>query len=168
LTVWVNLVNYPVAEPIMALFTSKVEYALRAVVDLAARSGYGAIQSREIAVRQGIPESYLDQLLSALRRAGLVRSIRGASGGYTLGRPAHLITVGDVIRAFDGTQLTADSSRAPAGAAPAGDRGTAAAVLGVRRRVQEAIREVIEQTTIRDLVVEKQRLDETQSLMAGI
>ena len=78
----------------MYLFTSKVEYALRAVVDLASRPGNGAIQSREIAARQGIPESYLDQLLSALRRAGLVRSIRGASGGYTLGKPAHLITVG--------------------------------------------------------------------------
>ena len=52
----------------MSLFTSKVEYALRAVVDLATRGGERTIQSREIAQRQGIPESYLDQLLSALRR----------------------------------------------------------------------------------------------------
>jgi Rrf2 family transcriptional regulator, cysteine metabolism repressor len=158
----------------MYLFTSKVEYALRAVVDLASRPGHGAIQSREIAARQAIPESYLDQLLSALRRAGLVRSIRGASGGYTLGKAAHLITVGDVIRAFDGAQLTADPpmARSPAHGAPLsptrGDRGTSAAVQGVRHRVQEAVRGVIEGTTIRDLVVEKQRLDEAQSLMAGI
>jgi Rrf2 family protein len=154
----------------MPLFTSKVEYALRAVVDLAARSNSGAIQSREIATRQGIPESYLDQLLSALRRAGLVRSIRGAAGGYTLGRAAHLITVGDVIRAFDGADLSTQQplARSSGSAAPAGDRGTAAAVLGVRQRIHEAIRGVIEETTIRDLVVEKQRLDETQSLMAGI
>jgi Rrf2 family protein len=154
----------------MYLFTSKVEYALRAVVDLALRPGSGAIQSREIATRQGIPESYLDQLLSGLRRAGLVRSIRGASGGYTLGKAAHLITVGDVIRAFDGAQLASDqpSARAPGAAPPRGDRATAAAVLGVRQRVQEAVREVIEGTTIRDLLAEKQRLDETQSLMAGI
>ena len=93
----------------MHLFTSKVEYALRAVVDLAARPGSGATQSREIATRQGIPESYLDQLLSALRRAGLVRSIRGAAGGYTLAKPAHLITVGDVIRAFDGASLAGET-----------------------------------------------------------
>lgn len=154
----------------MYLFTSKVEYALRAVVDLAARPGSGAIQSREIASRQDIPESYLDQLLSALRRAGLVRSIRGAAGGYTLGRAAHLITVGDVIRAFDGTPLAAEPPPSrPSGAPTArGDRGTAAAVMGVRQRVQEAVREVIEGTTIRDLLAEKQRLDETQSLMAGI
>jgi Rrf2 family transcriptional regulator, cysteine metabolism repressor len=154
----------------MYLFTSKVEYALRAVVDLASRPGNGAIQSREIATRQGIPESYLDQLLSGLRRAGLVRSIRGAAGGYTLGRAAHLITVGDVIRAFDGAQLATDQppARAPGTPPPRGDRGTVAAVLGVRRRVQEAVREVIEGTTIRDLLAEKQRLDETQSLMAGI
>jgi Rrf2 family protein len=148
----------------MHLFTSKVEYALRAVVDLAARPGSGATQSREIATRQGIPESYLDQLLSALRRAGLVRSIRGAAGGYTLAKPAHLITVGDVMRAFDGASLAAEAGTA----SPCGDRGTAAAVQGVRRRIQEAVRGVIEETTIRDLVSERQRLDETQSLMAGI
>jgi Rrf2 family cysteine metabolism transcriptional repressor len=159
LTCTVNLVNYP-----MLLFTSKVEYALRAVVDLAARPDNGATQSREIATRQGIPESYLDQLLSALRRAGLVRSTRGAAGGYTLAKPPHAITVGDVIRAFDGAHLTADGGPA----SPCGDRGTAAAVQGVRRRVQEAVRAVIEGTTIRDLVNERQRLDETQSLMAGI
>jgi Rrf2 family transcriptional regulator, cysteine metabolism repressor len=154
----------------MPLFTSKVEYALRAVVDLAARSSSAATQSREIATRQAIPESYLDQLLSALRRAGLVRSIRGAAGGYTLGRAAHLITVGDVIRAFDGADLITQQplARNSNTAAPAGDRGTAAAVLAVRQRINEAIRAVIEETTIRDLVMEKQRLDETQSLMAGI
>lgn len=154
----------------MPLFTSKVEYALRAVVDLASHPSHGAIQSREIAVRQGIPESYLDQLLSALRRAGLVRSIRGAAGGYTLGKPANLITVGDVIRAFEGAPPAGDSIPARSSGAPPsrGDRGTDAAVRKVRERVQEAVREVIEGTTIRDLVAEKQRLDETQSLMAGI
>jgi Rrf2 family cysteine metabolism transcriptional repressor len=154
----------------MPLFTSKVEYALRAVVDLAAHPGHGAIQSREIATRQGIPESYLDQLLSALRRAGLVRSIRGAAGGYTLGKAANLITVGVVIRAFEGAGLAGDPAPARASGAPPprGDRATNAAVIRVRQRVQEAVREVIEGTTIRDLVAEKQRLDETQSLMAGI
>lgn len=154
----------------MPLFTSKIEYALRAVVDLASHPTNGAIQSREIATRQGIPESYLDQLLSALRRAGLVRSTRGAAGGYTLGKAPHLITVGEVIRALDGAQLTADfaPARAPGAPPPRGDRATAAAVTCVRQRVQEAVREVIEGTTIRDLVAEKQRLDDTQSLMAGI
>jgi Rrf2 family protein len=154
----------------MPLFTSKVEYALRAVVDLASHPGAGAIQSREIATRQGIPESYLDQLLSALRRAGLVRSIRGAAGGYTLGKAANLITVGDVIRAFEGAPFSSDlaSRRATGAHPPRGDRGTEAAVARVRQRVQEAVREVIEGTTIRDLVADKQRLDETQSLMAGI
>lgn len=154
----------------MPFFTSKIEYALRAVVDLASRSEAGAIQSREIAARQGIPESYLDQLLSALRRAGLVRSIRGAAGGYTLGRAAHQITVGDVIHAFDGAQLTAEPPlpRATGPGCSGGDRGTAAAVQGVHQRIREAVRKVIEGTTIRDLVLEKQRLDETHSLMAGI
>src|SRR5207248_6908532 len=81
----------------MTLFTSKVEYALRALLDLAEQPSGRAAQSHEIAVRQGIPEAYLNQLLVALRRAGLVRSIRGAAGGYVLGRGAPSITVGDVV-----------------------------------------------------------------------
>src|SRR3954447_12264308 len=80
----------------MALFTSKVDYALRALLDLACQRSGRPAQSREIAVRQDIPESYLNQLLVILRRAGLVRSVRGAAGGYVLGREPGLITVADV------------------------------------------------------------------------
>jgi hypothetical protein len=65
-------------------FTAKEDYGLRAVLDLAAHAGAGPVQTREIAQRQHIPEQFLEQLLAALRRAEVVRSTRGAGGGYGL------------------------------------------------------------------------------------
>src|SRR5438309_3871483 len=91
----------------MALFTSKVDYALRALLDLASQPPGRPAQSREIAARQGIPESYLNQLLVVLRRAGLVRSVRGAAGGYVLGREQHAIRAADVVRALHGQDFLA-------------------------------------------------------------
>src|SRR4051812_42677637 len=92
----------------MALFTSKVDYALRALLDLAVQPPGRPAQSREIAARQEIPESYLNQLLVILRRAGLVRSVRGASGGYVLGREPHHLSVAQVIQALHGQDLLGD------------------------------------------------------------
>src|SRR5687768_14113549 len=101
----------------MSLFTSKVDYAIRALVDLAAQPPSRPAQSREIAHRQEIPESYLNQLLVVLRRAGLVRSVRGAAGGYVLGREPHQITAADVIRALHGNDVLGEApdsgSKAP-------------------------------------------------------
>lgn len=83
-------------------FTAREDYGLRAVLDLALHAGQGPIQSREIAQRQEIPEQFLEQLLGALRRGGLVRSVRGASGGYLLAKPASEIRAGDVLRTLSG------------------------------------------------------------------
>ena len=75
----------------------KADYAVRAVVDLGHRYGQGLVQSAAIAQRQYIPEAYLDQLLTALRKAGIVRSIRGPQGGHELARPPEQITMEVVV-----------------------------------------------------------------------
>ena len=62
------------------------DYGVRAVIDLARRFGDGPVQSAEIAARESIPEAYLEQLLTSLRKAGLVRSSRGPRGGHELAR----------------------------------------------------------------------------------
>src|SRR5579875_2409276 len=82
----------------MAFFNSKLRYGLCAAVDLAMQPPARACQSREIAARQNIPGPYLDQILAALKGAGIVRSIRGAGGGYTLARPPENSPVPDVVR----------------------------------------------------------------------
>ena len=83
-------------------FSTKARYGLRAMVELAMHYGNGALQLREVARRQGISEKYLEHLFRFLRMSGLVRSVRGASGGYILARPPGEITVLEVVEALEG------------------------------------------------------------------
>ena len=82
--------------------STKGRYGLRAIVDLAANSQSGAVCISSIAQRQNLSESYLEQLMAMLKKAGLVTSSRGAYGGYRLGRPAEEISVGDILRVLEG------------------------------------------------------------------
>ena len=82
--------------------SAKGNYGLRAVLDLALNYGQGHVQSAEIAARQKIPESYLVQLLNLLRKAGLVRSVRGPKGGHCLLNRPEEVTVGDVLAVLEG------------------------------------------------------------------
>ncbi|MFT5450428.1 MAG: Rrf2 family iron-sulfur cluster assembly transcriptional regulator [Gammaproteobacteria bacterium] len=83
--------------------TTKGRYAVTAMLDLALHHDGGPVTLAEIAGRQGISLSYLEQLFSQLRRRGLVNSTRGPGGGYRLGSEAHKIAVSDVISAVDET-----------------------------------------------------------------
>src|SRR5207245_2153738 len=87
----------------LAAYSVSGEYAIKAVLDLALHDGRGLIPIQEIAARQAIPQRYLEQVLLALKRAGLLTSKRGATGGYHLTRAAEAITVGAVLRAVEGT-----------------------------------------------------------------
>ena len=81
--------------------TTKGRYAVTAVLDLAIHHDQGPVTLADIARRQGISLSYLEQLFAQLRKRGLVQSSRGPGGGYRLGRPAPDIAVVDVISAVD-------------------------------------------------------------------
>ncbi|MFN8161308.1 MAG: Rrf2 family transcriptional regulator [Solirubrobacterales bacterium] len=85
----------------MISVTSKSRYAVVAMAELA-RSGDGPVPIKELSERRGIPEQFLEQLFSTLRRDGLLTSHRGMKGGYTLSRPAEEITVLEVVQALDG------------------------------------------------------------------
>jgi Rrf2 family transcriptional regulator, cysteine metabolism repressor len=82
--------------------SSRADYGVRALFDLAVHFGQGPTQSREIAARQGVPEAYLHQVLGALNRAGLVRSTRGPAGGHELARQPRDISLWDVLQILDG------------------------------------------------------------------
>jgi Rrf2 family cysteine metabolism transcriptional repressor len=148
----------------MSVFNAKVEYALRAVLELATREAEGAVQSREIAARQAIPEPYLDQLLSTLRRAGMVRSIRGPAGGYVLSRKPHQITVGDVVRACNGQECLNTAPPAEA----ASSLTSACVVRDIRERVDRAVAHLLEETSIQDLAEQRRRLEESRAAMFHI
>jgi Rrf2 family protein len=83
--------------------TAKADYAVRAAVELAAAQDPGRpVKGEQLARAQGIPQNFLENILTELRRAGIVRTRRGAEGGYRLARPAAEITVADILRAVEG------------------------------------------------------------------
>jgi Rrf2 family protein len=83
--------------------STRAEYGIRALIDLAQHYGQGSVQSHDIARRQGLPEPYLNQLMTTLSRAGLVESKRGPSGGHVLARPPERITIGEAFLALEGS-----------------------------------------------------------------
>jgi Rrf2 family protein len=124
--------------------SAKADYGLRAVLELSLSEGQGIVQSADIAVRQNIPESYLVQLLNMLRRAGVVRSVRGPRGGHELLRRPEDLTVGEVLTILDGpVDLTGE------------DRSGKAAGVDVLREVwrdvEVAIEAVLSGVTFADL-----------------
>jgi len=82
--------------------STRGEYGMRLMVELARRYGDGSVSLHAVAEREQLPEAYLEQLVAVLRRAGLVVGKRGAGGGYTLARTPLEITAGDIVRALEG------------------------------------------------------------------
>lgn len=82
--------------------SSRAEYGFRALIDLASHYGEGPVQTHQIAARQGLPEPYLNQLMTSLRRAGLVSSKRGPTGGHVLARPPEAISLREAFGVLEG------------------------------------------------------------------
>jgi Rrf2 family transcriptional regulator, cysteine metabolism repressor len=113
--------------------TSKSRYAVVAMAELA-RSGERPMPIKELAERRNIPEQFLEQLFSTLRRDGLLLSQRGVKGGYTLARPPEQITVIEVVQALDG-KIGAEADEAG----------------GIWKEGVESLRDVFSRTTIADI-----------------
>lgn len=126
---------------------AKVDYALRALTELAGSSGEAPIKAEAIARAQGIPLKFLENILLELRHAGIVISQRGAVGGYRLGRPAEEISLADVIRVVDGPLANVR------GLTPERVEytGSAAALRDVWIALRANMRAVLEQVTIADV-----------------
>ncbi len=85
------------------MISTKGRYALRMMVDLAQHQGEGYISLKDIAARQDISKKYLEQIIPILNRAGLLNTLRGFAGGYQLNKPPKDYTVGEIIRAAEGS-----------------------------------------------------------------
>jgi len=127
--------------------SAKGEYAIKAMLDLAMHRGRPLVPIQEIAGRQAIPQRYLEQVLLALKRAGLLTSKRGSTGGYHLTKAPDEITVGTVLRAVEG-------GSAPFEGAPQGWRnGRHEHDLGeLWEEIGEAVAGVVDRWTLGDLV----------------
>ena len=125
--------------------TSRSEYGLLAMLDLAKHSSARLVQSHEIAQRQSIPEPYLNQLLTVMSRAGLVTSRRGPGGGYLLARPAEDISVGEVVILLEGLASNGHDESAY-------DRPFVQLIRKVCQEAQEAAAAVLASVTLADLL----------------
>jgi Rrf2 family protein len=127
--------------------SAKSDYALRALIELAGRSDGGAVSAEEIGRLQDIPHGFLQAILADLRRAGLVVSQRGQSGGWRLARDADEVTVADVIRAVDGPLVSVYGLRPEA----VSYNESAEVLQLVWIAARSSLREVFENVSIRAL-----------------
>jgi Rrf2 family protein len=128
--------------------SAKADYAVRAVIELAAAPGGRTLSAREIAAAQDIPHNFLENILAELRRAGIVHTHRGPGGGSSLARPAATITVGDVLLAIDGP-LAAVRDLPPE---ELDYEGSARHLPAVWCRVQSCLHDVLDGVSVADLV----------------
>lgn len=129
--------------------STKGRYALRLMLDLAMHDDGRCIPIKEIAARQSISDKYLEQIISVLSRAGYVKSVRGAGGGYKLAHPVKSYTVGMILRLTEG-------SLAPVACLDDNvntcQRKNRCATLMVWEKLYEAINGVVDSITLEDLV----------------
>jgi Rrf2 family protein len=128
--------------------SAKSDYAVRALLVLAADTTGGPVKGEFIATSQGMPVKFVENILVDLKKSGLVVSQRGAAGGFRLGRPAAEITVADVVRAVDGP-LAAIRSASPEATEY---EGPAAGLQQVWIATRASLRSVLEVVTLADIV----------------
>lgn len=136
--------------------STKGRYGLRALIDLAVHSDTEAVSIQSISARQGISESYLEQLMRLLRKAELVKSVRGAGGGYVLAKSAEQISVGDILRALEGNL---DAVTCTAGRTENSCEGADFCVTRfVWQRINESITAAVDSIMLSQLVLESKRI----------
>ena len=137
-------------------FCAKTTYGLLALLELAnVQARDERLQVAEIAARQAIPERYLEQMMAILRRAGLLRSIRGARGGFQLARPADQISLLEVIQCLEGAGVS------PPAAAPSTERQVIEQ-LAAELRQQRLAR--LAATSLADLLEERDAVLQAQTM----
>jgi len=142
--------------------STKGRYGLRALVDLALNSEPDAVSISSIALRQGISERYLEQLMAKLKKAGIVAAIRGAQGGYILSRDPHEITIGDVLRALEGNLNAVDCPAILDAGICRGSEHCAAKM--VWKKINDVINQTVNGIRLSDLIEEQKQTDSSEAI----
>jgi len=135
--------------------STKGRYGLRAVVDLAMYSQDEAISINSIAARQNLSESYLEQLIAKLKKAGLVNSIRGINGGYILAKKPKDISVGDILRALEGDLAVVECPDSDSECA----KYDSCVTKYVWKRINDSINTVVDSMTLEEIVENSHKLE---------
>ena len=133
--------------------STRVRYGVRAMVQLAKQKDDNPVPLRHLAEQQSISTKYLEQMIAAMKIAGLIASVRGAEGGYRLGKPADEITVWDIYRVLDVSGEVIDCQSPPC------ERIDYCGTRGVWVELVKAIETVLKSKTLRQLADQETRLE---------
>ncbi len=136
--------------------STKGRYGLRAMIDLADYSEEMPQSIANIAARQSISDSYLEQLMAKLKKAGLIESIRGAQGGYVLAKPSESISVGDILRALEG-DLSPVKCAGIKGEFECAESGSCV-TRNVWKRIDDSIQNAVDSILLSELVEDNRKM----------
>lgn len=137
--------------------STKGRYGLRALIDLAQYSETEPVSISSIASRQGISERYLEQLMALLKKAGLVQSVRGAGGGYVLAKDIDDTSVGDVLRALEGSLEPVECAAFHEEQCEAAD---SCVTKYVWQKINESINQTVDEISLKFLVEESRTVQQ--------
>lgn len=147
--------------------SQKATYGIMAALDLALQNGAAPVQAKAIAKRQAIPPRFLEQVLHGMKKAGIVDSLRGALGGYTLNKKPADISLAEIVEALDGPLSSA--ARSPAATRRLRSQFKPDALLAnVWTRLHQAELSVLGTVTLKELAERQQQLEQERTLMYHI
>lgn len=143
--------------------STKGRYGLRAIVDIASHGKEQPVSITNISSRQNITVRYLEQLLGKLRKAGLVKSVRGSQGGYILAKDARDISVGEVLRALEGdlipvacSEITGDEKKCSG--------ANSCVTKYVWKRINDSIQETVDSILLSELVERNDKMEQVSNI----
>jgi Rrf2 family cysteine metabolism transcriptional repressor len=152
----------------MNKFPIKVTYGIMATIELARQNGSVPLQAKVIAKRQGIPSRFIEQILQHLKQAGIVRSLRGAQGGYTLAQHPSQISLADLVNSMNGSVAEPPLNQWPGNGQPENQQVPSALLSSIWQQVQEAEQSVLRVISIEKLVEQYQKLETLRGVMYHI
>ncbi len=144
--------------------STKGRYGARAMLDLALNSGKGPVLLRDIAKRQEVSEKYLEHSITALRKAGLVRSIRGARGGYVLAKSPSQIRLSEIMEVLEGSMAPVECVDDP----EVCRRAQLCVTRDIWSKMKEAIDNILESVTLQDMVEEQNKKKNSKAIVYNI
>ena len=136
--------------------TTKGRYGLRAVIDLARYAKNEPVSLSDVAERQGISISYLEQLMAKLKKAGIVQSTRGAQGGYSLAKHPEEISVGEILRALEGSLSPVDCSAVDGEGETECSASNFCVTKYVWKRINDSINDTVNNIFLSELLAESE------------
>lgn len=152
----------------MPKFPIKVTYGIMATIELAKQDRFIPLQAKVIAKRQGIPSRFIEQILQHLKQAGIVRSLRGAQGGYTLAQHPSQISLADLVNSMNGSTTEPLLQHVPANGHSESRQIPNALLSNIWQQVQEAEQAVLRVISVQKLVEQYQTLETQRGVMYHI